>query len=198
MNTDTQYLHQVAESDYEHGWSTDIASDTIPKGLNEDVIRLISAKKQDPDWMLESRLRAFRHWQKLASDTDKYPRWAHLDYPEIDFQNISYYSAPGSKPRYESLDEVDPELLETFEALGIPLEEQKVLAGVAVDAVVDSVSVATTFKEELAKLGIIFCSFTEAIENHGDLVRKYMGSVVPHTDNFYAALNAAFFSDGSF
>ncbi len=198
MNTDTQYLQEVADSDYEHGWAVDIVSDTIPKGLTEDVICLISEKKEDPDWMLENRLRAFRHWQTLARDKDKYPRWAHLDYPDIDFQDISYYSAPGSKPKYKSLDEVDPELLRTFENLGIPLEEQKVLAGVAVDAVVDSVSVATTFKEELAKLGIIFCSFTEAIENHGDLVRKYMGSVVPYTDNFYAALNAAVFSDGSF
>ncbi len=198
MNTDTQYLHKVAESDYEHGWVADLAADTLPKGLNEDVIRLISSKKQDPDWMLEWRLRAFRHWRTLADDADKYPRWAHLQYPEIDFQNISYYSAPNSKPKYESLDEVDPELLRTFESLGIPLQEQKLLAGVAVDAVIDSVSVTTTFKEELGKLGIIFCSFTEAVEKHPDLVRKYMGSVVPHTDNFYAALNAAVFSDGSF
>ena len=198
MNTDTQYLHDVADSDYEHGWVTDIEADTIPKGLNEDVIRLISAKKEEPAWMLEWRLRAFRHWLTLAADTDKYPRWAHLDYPDIDYQDISYYSAPNKKPKYNSLDEVDPELLNTFERLGIPLEEQKVLAGVAVDVVMDSVSVATTFKEELAKQGIIFCSFTEAVENHPELVRKYMGSVVPYTDNFYAALNAAVFSDGSF
>ena len=198
MNTDTQYLHEVADSDYEHGWVSDIESDTIPKGLNEDVVRLISSKKEDPAWMLENRLRAYRHWRTLADDQDKYPRWAHLDYPNIDFQNISYYSAPNNKAKYSSLDEVDPELLRTFESLGIPLEERKLLAGVAVDAVIDSVSVATTFKEELGKLGIIFCSFSEAVEQHGDLVRKYMGSVVPYTDNFYAALNAAVFSDGSF
>ena len=198
MNTDTQYLHEVAESDYEHGWVTEIEADTIPKGLNEGVIRLISAKKEEPAWMLEWRLRAFRHWQTLVKDTDKYPRWAHLSYPDFDFQSISYYSAPNSKPKYESLDEVDPELLRTFERLGIPLEEQKALAGVAVDVVMDSVSVATTFKKELAEQGIIFCSFSEAVENHPELVQKYMGSVVPYTDNFYASLNAAVFSDGSF
>ena len=198
MNTDTQYLHAVAESDYEHGWVTEIDADTIPKGLNEEIIRVISSKKDEPAWMLEGRLRAFRHWKTLADDTDRYPRWAHLDYPDIDFQGISYYSAPNNKPKYESLDEVDPELLRTFERLGIPLEERKLLAGVAVDAVIDSVSVATTFKDELSKLGIIFCSFSEAVEKHPDLVRKYMGSVVPYTDNFYAALNAAVFSDGSF
>ena len=198
MNTDTQYLHEVAESDYEHGWVTEIEADTIPKGLNEGVIRLISAKKEEPAWMLEWRLRAFRHWQTLVKDTDKYPRWAHLSYPDFDFQSISYYSAPNSKPKYESIDEVDPELLRTFERLGIPLEEQKALAGVAVDVVMDSVSVATTFKKELAEQGIIFCSFTEAVENHAELVQKYMGSVVPYTDNFYASLNAAVFSDGSF
>ena len=198
MNTDTQYLHEVAESDYEHGWVTEIEADTIPKGLNEGVIRLISAKKEEPAWMLKWRLRAFRHWQTLVKDTDKYPRWAHLSYPDFDFQSISYYSAPNSKPKYESIDEVDPELLRTFERLGIPLEEQKALAGVAVDVVMDSVSVATTFKKELAEQGIIFCSFTEAVENHAELVQKYMGSVVPYTDNFYASLNAAVFSDGSF
>ena len=197
MNTDTQYLHEVAASDYEHGWVTEVASDTIPKGLNEDVIRLISAKKQDPDWMLENRLRAFRYWQTLC-EKEGHPGWAHLQLPDIDFQGISYYSAPGKNAKYESLDEVDPEVLRTFERLGIPLQEQKVLAGVAVDAVIDSVSVATSFKEELASQGIIFCSFTEAIEEHPELVRKYMGSVVPYTDNFYAALNTAVFSDGSF
>ena len=198
MNTDTQYLHEVAESDYEHGWVTEIEADTIPKGLSEAVVRLISAKKEEPAWMLEWRLRAFRHWQTLVADTDKYPRWAHLTYPDFDYQSISYYSAPNSKPKYESIDEVDPELLRTFERLGIPLEEQKALAGVAVDVVMDSVSVATTFKKELAEQGIIFCSFTEAVENHPELVQKYMGSVVPYTDNFYASLNAAVFSDGSF
>jgi len=198
MNTDTQYLHEVAESDYEHGWVTEIEADTIPKGISEAVVRLISAKKEEPAWMLEWRLRAFRHWQTLVKDTDKYPRWAHLSYPAFDFQSISYYSAPNSKPKYDSIDEVDPELLRTFERLGIPLEEQKALAGVAVDVVMDSVSVATTFKKELAEQGIIFCSFTEAVENHAELVQKYMGSVVPYTDNFYASLNAAVFSDGSF
>ena len=197
MNTDTQYLHEVAATDYEHGWVTDVVSDTIPSGLNEDVIRLIASKKQDPDWMLENRLRAFRYWQSLEQ-SDQRPTWAHLKIPDIDFQDISYYSAPGNKPKYESLDEVDPEVLRTFERLGIPLQEQKLLAGVAVDAVIDSVSVATSFKEELAEHGIIFCSFSEAIEKHPALVRKYMGSVVPYTDNFYAALNAAVFSDGSF
>ncbi len=198
MNTGTQYLHEVAASDYEHGWTSNIDADTLPKGLNEDVVRLIAAKKGDPEWMVERRLRAFRHWKKLSQNRDKYPRWAHIEYPAIDFQGISYYSAPNSKPKYESLDEVDPELLRTFEALGIPLQERKMLAGVAVDAVMDSVSVATTFKAELSKLGIIFCSFSEAVEKHPELVRKYMGSVVPHTDNFYASLNAAVFSDGSF
>ncbi len=198
MNTDTRYLHEVADSDYEYGWVTDIEADTAPKGLHEDIVRLISRKKDEPDWMLAWRLRAFRHWQTLARDTDRYPRWAHLAYPEIDFQNISYYSAPNKRPKYESLDEVDPELLRTFERLGIPLVEQKKLAGVAVDVVMDSVSVATTFKEELSKLGIIFCSFGEAVQQHPELVQKYMGSVVPYTDNFYASLNSAVFSDGSF
>ncbi len=198
MNTDTRYLHEVADSDYEYGWVTDIEADTAPKGLHEDIVRLISRKKDEPDWMLAWRLRAFRHWQTLARDTDRYPRWAHLTYPEIDFQDISYYSAPNKRPKYESLDEVDPELLRTFERLGIPLVEQKKLAGVAVDVVMDSVSVATTFKEELSKLGIIFCSFGEAVQQHPELVQKYMGSVVPYTDNFYASLNSAVFSDGSF
>ncbi|HMB91808.1 MAG TPA: Fe-S cluster assembly protein SufB [Rhodothermales bacterium] len=198
MNTDTQYLHDVADSDYEYGWVTNIEADTAPKGLNEDTVRFISAKKEEPEWMLEWRLKAFRHWQTLAADEDKYPRWAHLDYPNIDFQDVSYYSAPNNKPKYDSLDEVDPELLNTFERLGISLTEQKKLAGVAVDVVMDSVSVATTFKEELNKLGIIFCSFGEAVQNHPELVKKYMGSVVPYTDNFYASLNSAVFSDGSF
>ena len=153
MNTDTQYLHEVAESDYEHGWVTEIEADTIPKGLSEAVVRLISAKKDEPAWMLEWRLRAFRHWQTLVADTDKYPRWAHLEYPDFDFQSISYYSAPNSKPKYDSIDEVDPELLRTFERLGIPLEEQKMLAGVAVDAVFDSVSVATTLRKHWQNRG---------------------------------------------
>ncbi len=193
--TESDYLQEVADSDYKYGWVTEVDADTAPKGLNEDTIHLISEKKGEPEWMLEWRLRAFRYWQTLA---DRYPRWAHIKYPEIDFQDISYYSAPAKKPKYNSIDEVDPKLLETFSRLGIPLEEQKVLAGVAVDAVMDSVSVATTFKEELAKLGIIFCSIGEAIQNHPDLVKKYLGSVVPYTDNFYASLNSAVFSDGSF
>lgn len=194
---ETRYLQSVADSDYEYGFVTEIEADTAPKGLTEDTVRLISSKKGEPEWMLDWRLRAFRHWQELAS-SDAYPRWAHLDYPDIDFQDVSYYSAPNKKPKYESLDEVDPELLKTFDRLGISLTEQKRLAGVAVDIVMDSVSVATTFKDELEKLGIIFCSFGEAIEKHPDLVKKYIGRVVPHTDNFYAALNSAVFSDGSF
>ncbi|MEM8488827.1 MAG: Fe-S cluster assembly protein SufB [Bacteroidota bacterium] len=195
--SDTDFLHEVADSEYKYGFVTEIEADTAPKGLNEDVVRLISSKKEEPQWMLDWRLRAFRYWQTLQ-DKDKYPQWAHLDYPEVDFQNISYYSAPNSKPKYNSLDEVEPELLETFAKLGISLEEQKRLTGVAVDVVVDSVSVATTFKKQLAEQGIIFCSFGEAIENHPELVKQYIGSVVPYTDNFYAALNSAVFSDGSF
>ena len=195
--SDTEFLHEVADTEYKYGFVTDIESDTAPKGLNEDVVRLISSKKQEPEWLLEWRLRAFRHWQTLQ-EKDKYPQWAHLDYPEVDFQDISYYSAPNKKPKYNSLDEVEPELLETFKKLGISLEEQKRLTGVAVDVVVDSVSVATTFKKQLGELGIIFCSFGEAVENHPELVKKYIGSVVPYTDNFYAALNSAVFSDGSF
>lgn len=195
--SDTEFLHEVADSEYKYGFVTNIESDTAPKGLNEDIVRLISSKKQEPEWMLEWRLRAFRYWQTLQ-EKDKYPQWAHLDYPEVDFQGISYYSAPNKKPKYNSLDEVEPELLDTFQKLGISLEEQKRLTGVAVDVVVDSVSVATTFKKQLAELGIIFCSFGEAVENHPELVKQYIGSVVPYTDNFYAALNSAVFSDGSF
>jgi Fe-S cluster assembly protein SufB len=196
--TETDFLQEVADSDYKYGFVTEIEADTAPKGINEDMIRLISAKKDEPEWMLAWRLKAYRHWKSLAEDEDKYPRWAHLQYPEIDFQDVSYYSAPNKKPRYESLDEVDPKLLDTFERLGISLAEQKRLAGVAVDIVMDSVSVATTFKEQLAELGIIFCSFGEAVQHHPELVQKYIGSVVPYTDNFYASLNSAVFSDGSF
>ncbi|MEM6645664.1 MAG: Fe-S cluster assembly protein SufB, partial [Bacteroidota bacterium] len=196
--TQTDYLNQVAETEYEWGFVTEIDADTAPKGLNEDIVRLISSKKNEPEWLLAWRLRAFRHLETLLADKDKYPQWAHIDYPEIDFQNISYYSAPNSKPKYESLDEVDPELIRTFERLGIPINEQKKLAGVAVDIVMDSVSVATTFKDELEKKGIIFCSFGEAVEKHPELIQKYMGSVIPYTDNFYACLNSAVFSDGSF
>ncbi len=197
--TETEFLHEVAASEYKYGWETNVEADTIPKGLDEEVIRLISAKKEEPRWLLEWRLRAWRHWEKLAANpSEAYPRWPHLTYTEPDFRNITYYSSPSKKPRYESLDEVDPKLLETFERLGIPLAEQEKLAGVAVDVVLDSVSVHTTFKEELAELGIIFCSFGDAVQEHPELVQKYMGSVVPYTDNFYAALNAAVFSDGSF
>ncbi|MEM1093761.1 MAG: Fe-S cluster assembly protein SufB [Bacteroidota bacterium] len=196
--TQTDYLNQVAETEYEWGFVTEIDADTAPKGLNEDIVRLISSKKNEPEWLLEWRLRAFRHLESLMADKDKYPQWAHVNYPEIDFQDISYYSAPNSKPKYESLDEVDPELIRTFERLGIPINEQKKLAGVAVDIVMDSVSVATTFKDELEKKGIIFCSFGEAVEKYPELIQKYMGKVIPYTDNFYACLNSAVFSDGSF
>jgi Fe-S cluster assembly protein SufB len=186
-------LDELTGSDYKFGFYTDLEMDQAPKGLTEDTIRFISAKKNEPAFMLDFRLEAFRHWLTL-----KEPRWAHVEYPPIDYQDIIYYSAPTKSPKFESLDQVDPELLETFEKLGIPLEEQKMLAGVAVDAVMDSVSVATTFREALAEKGVIFCSFSEALQKHPDLVKKYMGSVVPYTDNFYAALNSAVFSDGSF
>ncbi|MEP0548746.1 MAG: Fe-S cluster assembly protein SufB [Rhodothermales bacterium] len=195
------------EGGYKYGFVTETAADTIPKGLSEEVVRLISEKKGEPEWMLEWRLKAYRHVVDLLENTDEhYPRWAHLTYPEPDFQDISYYSAPGSRPKYDSLDDVDPEMLEMFDKLGISVTEQKRLTGVddeermpvAVDVVMDSVSVATTFKKELAERGIIFCSFGEAIEQHPELVQQYMGSVVPYTDNFYAALNSAVFSDGSF
>lgn len=186
-------LTEVTENDYKYGFVTEIDTETIPKGLSEDVVRLISAKKNEPEWLLEYRLKAYNHWLTL-----KMPKWPHLNLPEIDFQDVIYYAAPKSKPKYESLDEVDPELLDTFNKLGIPLSEQKHLAGVAVDAVMDSVSVKTTFRETLAEKGIIFCSFSEAVQEYPDLVKKYMGSVVPYTDNFFAALNCAVFSDGSF
>ena len=186
-------LGEVTGSDYKYGFYTDIEMDQAPRGLTEDTIRFISAKKNEPEFMLEYRLRAFRHWKTL-----KEPHWAHVEYPPIDYQDIIYYSAPQKKEQLKSLDEVDPELLKTFEKLGIPLEEQKMLAGVAVDAVMDSVSVATTFRSALAEKGIIFCSFSEAIREYPELVKKYMGTVVPFTDNFFAALNSAVFSDGSF
>jgi Fe-S cluster assembly protein SufB len=193
--TETDLLEDVARSEYKYGFVTNIESDKAPKGLSEDTIRYLSAKKNEPEWMLEWRLRAYRHWLTLE---DKYPRWAHIKYPEIDFQDISYYAAPKRRPELESLDEVDPEILDTFKKLGISIDEQKRLTGVAMDVVMDSVSVATTFKEQLGELGIIFCSFGEAVQKHPELVKKYMGSVVPHTDNFYAALNSAVFTDGSF
>jgi Fe-S cluster assembly protein SufB len=197
MASQTKNIEKLVNKEYKYGFVSDVEADSIPKGLNEDVIRLISEKKNEPEWLLEWRLKSFRHWLKLEKK-DKEPNWANVQYPPIDFQDIIYYSAPKPKKKLASLDEVDPELLKTFEKLGIPLEEQKMLAGVAVDAVFDSVSVATTFKEKLAELGIIFCSMSEAIQSHPDLVRKYLGSVVPYTDNFYATLNSAVFTDGSF
>ncbi len=193
MEQQDKIWDDLTGSDYKYGFVTDIDTETIPKGLNEDIVRLISQKKGEPDWMTEFRLKAYRHWRTLSM-----PRWAHLDIPEIDFQDIIYYAAPRTKPKYESLDEVDPELLATFEKLGVPIEERMLLAGVAVDAVMDSVSVKTTFKETLAEKGIVFCSISEALRDYPDLVRQYLGSVVPYTDNFFAALNAAVFSDGSF
>ncbi|HSV75546.1 MAG TPA: Fe-S cluster assembly protein SufB [Bacteroidales bacterium] len=186
-------LGEVTGSDYKYGFYTSIEMDQAPKGLTEDTIRFISAKKNEPEFMLEIRLKAFRHWLTM-----KEPTWAHVEYSPIDYQDLIYYSAPKKTPKYHSLDEVDPDLLETFEKLGIPLEEQKMLAGVAVDAVMDSVSVATTFRETLAEKGVIFCPFSEAVREYPDLIKKYMGSVVPHTDNYFAALNTAVFSDGSF
>lgn len=189
-----EILDEIKE--YKYGFVTDIEEDKIPKGLNEEIIHIISAKKKEPKWLLEYRLKAFRQFQKMTE-----PKWAHLNYPKIDLNDLYYYSAPKRKENSEkpkSLDEIDPELLETFEKLGIPLTEQKRLTGVAVDAVFDSVSVGTTFREDLEKVGVIFCSFSEAVEEHPELVKKYLGTVVPYTDNYYAALNAAVFSDGSF
>ncbi len=186
-------LDDLTQKEYEYGFHTEVEMEDIGKGLNEDVVRMISAKKNEPEWMTEYRLDAYRKWSEM-----KMPEWAHLKIPEIDYQDIIYYAAPKQKAKYESLDEVDPELLETFKKLGIPLDEQKQLAGVAVDAVFDSVSVKTTFKETLAEMGVIFCSFSEAVQEHPDLIRKYMGSVVPTNDNYFAALNSAVFSDGSF
>jgi Fe-S cluster assembly protein SufB len=198
MTTPSNTIEQLANREYKWGFVTDIEQETIPKGLNEDIIRLISAKKGEPEFMLEWRLKAYRHWAKLEQ-AEAEPKWANVKYDPIDYQDISYYSAPknkGTGPK--SLEEVDPELLRTYAKLGIPLQEQKMLAGVAVDAVFDSVSVATTFKEKLSELGIIFCSFSEAVKNHPELVQKYLGSVVPYSDNFFASLNSAVFSDGSF
>jgi Fe-S cluster assembly protein SufB len=188
-----EILESHINSDYKYGFTTDIEMDSAPKGLNEDIIRFISAKKNEPQWLLDYRLKAFRHWLTLDE-----PTWAHVHYPKIDFQNIIYYSAPKKSKQLNSLDEVDPELLKTFEKLGISLLEQKRLTGVAVDAVIDSVSVKTTFKEKLGELGIIFSSFSEAVHEHPELIKKYMGSVVPYTDNYYSALNSAVFTDGSF
>lgn len=186
-------IGDVTNGEYKYGFVSDIDTDVIPRGLNEDVIRLISKKKGEPEWLLEFRLKAYRHWLTL-----KMPTWAHLDIPEIDYQAISYYAAPKKKEGPKSLDEVDPELLETFNKLGIPLEEQKALSGMAVDAVMDSVSVKTTHREKLAEMGVIFCSFSEAVKGYPDLVKRYLGTVVSYRDNFFAALNSAVFSDGSF
>ncbi len=198
MSTTAKTLEALANREYKWGFVSDIEADALPPGLTEDVVRAISAKKKEPEFMLEWRLRAYRHWLKMERSAGE-PKWANVTYPPIDYQQIVYYSAPKrTSDGPASLDEVDPKLLETFEKLGIPLSERQRLAGVAVDAVFDSVSVATTFKEKLAELGIIFCSFSEAVQNHPELVQKYLGSVVPYTDNFYAALNSAVFSDGSF
>ena len=195
--TDNKAAQELAAQQYKYGFVTNIEADTAPPGLSEEIVRFISAKKQEPDWMLQWRLRSYRHWSKLLRD-ERTPTWANVHYPPIDYQRIIYYSAPKPKAELASLDEVDKELLDTFEKLGIPLEEQKRLAGVAVDAIFDSVSVATTAKETLAKYGVVFCSMSEAIQEHPELVRKYLGSVVPYSDNFYASLNSAVFSDGSF
>jgi Fe-S cluster assembly protein SufB len=190
-------IQDLTNQEYKWGFITSVDEDKIPKGLNEDVVRLISAKKEEPEFMLEWRLKAFRHWISLEKSNAE-PKWANVKYPPIDYEDMVYYSAPKKKPSLKSLDEVDPEVLRTYERLGIPLLEQQKLAGVAVDAVFDSVSVATTFKEKLAEQGVIFCSFSEAVLKHPDLIKKYLGSVVPYTDNFFASLNAAVFSDGSF
>ena len=193
MSDSMQTLENHTKSEYKYGWSSDIDMDMIPKGLNEEVVRMISSKKNEPEWLLEWRLEAFAKWKQM-----KEPDWAKLNIAPIDYQDIIYYAAPKKQKKLNSLDEADPELLRTFERLGIPLDERKVLAGVAVDAVIDSVSVTTTFKEKLAELGIIFCSFSEAVQEHPNLVREYLGSVVPQNDNYFAALNSAVFSDGSF
>jgi len=192
MSEQTRIIEDFANREYEHGFVTEVEQDTLPPGLDEEVVRAISAKKNEPEWMTEWRLKAYRHWLTMTE-----PTWSNVHYSAIDYQAISYFAAP-KKNELSSLDEVDPAILATYDKLGIPLDEQKILAGVAVDAVFDSVSVATTFKDKLAELGIIFCSFSEALSKHPDLVRKYLGSVVPYTDNFFATLNSAVFSDGSF
>lgn len=193
MGKENQVLEEITSKEYEHGWTVNLEADEAPKGLNEDTVRFISAKKGEPEWLLEWRLKAFRQWQKMVE-----PKWPNVQYPPIDYQDIIYYSAPKKKTGVSSLDEVDPELIRTFEKLGISITEQKRLTGIAVDAVIDSVSVATTFKEKLREMGIIFCSFSEAVKEHPELIKKYLGSVVPINDNYFAALNSAVFSDGSF
>jgi len=198
VSANSKAIEALANQEYKYGFVTEIEEESVPHGLNEDTVRLISAKKNEPDWMLQWRLKAYRHWAKLEK-SEAEPKWANVKYPPIDYQGIRYYAAPKQQTEGPtSLDEVDPKLLETFEKLGIPLSERKRLSGIAVDAVFDSVSVATTFKGKLAELGIIFGSFSEAVQNHPDLIRKYLGSVVPYTDNFFATLNSAVFSDGSF
>ncbi|MCU0414327.1 MAG: Fe-S cluster assembly protein SufB [Ignavibacteriaceae bacterium] len=192
-STEVSKIEELANKEYKYGFVTDIETDSLPKGLSEDIIRQLSTKKNEPEFMLEWRLKAYKHWLTM-----KEPHWANVKYSPVDYQDLSYYSAPKKKPTLKSLDEVDPELLEVYKKLGISLDEQKRLTGVAVDAVFDSVSVATTFKDKLNEMGIIFCSFSDAVQNHPELVKKYLGSVVPYTDNFYAALNSAVFSDGSF
>ena len=193
MKDSNKLINDVTQSEYKWGFTTDIEADSAPKGLSEDIVRFISAKKNEPDWLLEFRLKAYRHWLTMTE-----PNWAHLHHPPINYQDIIFFSAPKQKKQLTNLDEVDPELIKTFEKLGINLNEQKMLTGVAVDAVMDSISVTTTFKDTLAEKGIIFCSFSEAVREHPDLVKKYMGSVVPYTDNYFASLNSAVFSDGSF
>jgi len=197
VTTANQVVKDVAKQEYKYGFVTDVEVELASRGLDEDTVRFISAKKDEPEWLLEWRLKAYRHFMTLV-EKEQLPTWANIHYPPIDFQDIIYYAAPKTKEKLQSLDEVDPEILKTYEKLGIPLQEQKRLAGVAVDAIFDSVSIGTTFKAELAKQGIIFCSMSEAVHEHPDLVKKYLGSVVPYTDNFFAALNAAVFSDGSF
>ena len=193
MKNNQSIIDSAISQEYEYGFTTDIDQEKIPPGLNEDVIKIISSKKQEPEWLLDWRLKAYKQWLKMDE-----PDWSKLNYDDIDFQAISYYAAPKQKEKLKSLDEVDPELLETYNKLGIPLEEQNLLSNVAVDAVFDSVSVTTTFKEELEKHGVIFCSFSEAVQKHPDIIKKYLGSVVPTTDNYFEALNSAVFSDGSF
>ncbi|HEU5335381.1 MAG TPA: Fe-S cluster assembly protein SufB, partial [Terriglobales bacterium] len=197
MSTNVNTIEDLANREYKWGFVTDVEQEKIAKGLNEDVVRLISAKKNEPEFMLEWRLKAYRHWASLQK-AEAEPTWANIHYPAIDYQDIHYYSAPKQKKSKASLEEVDPEILKTYEKLGIPLQEQKMMQGVAVDAVFDSVSVATTFKAKLAEAGVIFCPFSEAVQKHPELVKRYLGSVVPYSDNFFAALNAAVFSDGSF
>jgi Fe-S cluster assembly protein SufB len=197
MSSNVNTIRDLAEREYKWGFITDIEEERVPKGLNEDIVRLISAKKNEPEFMLQWRLKAYRHWESLEKAQAE-PKWANVKFPPINYQEITYYSAPKRKPTLKSLDELDPEILRTYEKLGIPLAEQQLLAGVAVDAVFDSVSVATTFKEKLAEAGVIFCSFSEAVQKYPELVQKYLGSVVPYTDNFFASLNSAVFSDGSF